>query len=173
VSNTETFERLVECHQGEIYAYILRMVRRDGEAQDLCQETFLRAYRAFEQLDGEPNYRAWLYRIATNTTFNALRQRRTGDRAVNTLAVAQPTFQADDHVERIEQRSLLNRVEAAVEELPPKQRAAFMQRKYLDLSYGEIAAALGSTEESARANVYQAVRKLRERFSAELSEVGI
>jgi len=84
------FEDLVTRHQAEIYAYIYRMVRHDGEAQDLCQETFLRAFRAFSDLQGTPNYRAWLYRIATNTTLNALRRRRTGARAAAASTRAQP-----------------------------------------------------------------------------------
>ncbi|MBX6342559.1 MAG: RNA polymerase sigma factor, partial [Thermomicrobiaceae bacterium] len=152
---------------------ILRMVRNDGEAQDLCQETFLRAYRAFDQLDGEPNYRAWLYRIATNATLNFFRQRRTGERATSAYALAEPTVDRADHADDLGRRQLLARVEAAIQCLPPKQRAALIQRKFLDLSYAEVAASLGTSEEAARANVYQAVRKLREQFSRELSEVGI
>lgn len=170
---THTFESLVVRHQGEIYAYILRMVHHDGEAQDLCQETFLRAYRAFDRLTGEPNYRAWLYKIATNTTLNAIRQRGSGERAVAALSATQPHQTHEDHAERIEQRALLRRVEEAIERLPAKQRAAFIQRRALGLSYSEIATALDCSDEAARANVYQAARKLREQFTADLSEVGI
>lgn len=173
VTDIATFEGLVAGHQAEIYAYILRMVRHDGEAQDLCQETFLRAYRAFGGLQGEPNYRAWLYRIATNTTLNALRQRRSGERAIETLAASQPVATVDEQVEDLERRTLLTRIEAAIHELPMKQRIAFTQRRFAGLSYAEIAECLGTTEEAARANVYQAVRKLRAQFSAELSEVGL
>lgn len=173
VTETPIFEDLVERHQGEILGYILRMVRHDGEAQDLCQETFLRAYRAFNRLEGEPNYRAWLYRIATNATLNHIRQRRNGDRTMARIASHQPTVHFDDHVDRLGKDQLLTRVSCAIQQLPPKQRAAFTQRKFLGLSYGEIATGLDCTEETARAHVYQAAQKLRKQFSTELREVGI
>lgn len=173
MADISIFEDLVERHQAEIFGYIIRMVRHDGEAQDLCQETFLRAYRAFDQLDGSPNYRAWLYKIATNTTLNHIRQRRNGDRTMALMANHQPTVHTDDHVERLDQDQLLSKVHCAIQDLPPKQRAAFTQRKFLNLSYGEIAAGLDCSEVTARAHVYQAAQKLRRRFSAELKEVGI
>jgi len=173
VIETVTFEELVDRHQGEIYAYLLRMVRDDGEAQDLCQDVFLRAYRAFGDLEGAPNFRAWLYRIATNLALNAIRHRRSGERVTGALASVGVTSVDDDHAETLGHRELLGRVEEAIGTLPLKQRVAFTQRRFLGLSYAEIAAATGSTEEGARANVYQAVRKLRTQFSAELNEVGI
>lgn len=173
MADLSLFEQLIERHQAEIYGYILRMVRHDGEAQDLCQETFLRAYRAFDRLDGDPNYRAWLYKIATNTTLNHLRQQRTGERAVATLAIRQPTVHHDDHLSRLDQNQLLARVETAIRDLPAKQQAAFTQRRFLGLSYCEIAAGLDCSEQTARAHVYQAAQKLRKQFAGELSEVGI
>jgi len=173
VTTIDPFESLVTRHQGEIYAYILRMVRNDGEAQDICQETFLRAYRAYEGLDGSPNYRAWLYKIATNTTLNSIRQRRNGEKAVTTLATTQPVEVHENHVERIGHQDLLDRVEEAIQLLPLKQRLAFTQRRFLGLTYEEIATALECSEEAARANVYQAARKLRIQFATDLTEVGI
>ncbi|HET9016938.1 MAG TPA: RNA polymerase sigma factor [Thermomicrobiaceae bacterium] len=170
---TVTFEELIDRHQGEIYAYLLRMVRDDGEAQDLCQDVFLRAYRAYGDLEGTPNYRAWLYRIATNLALNAIRHRRNGERVSGALASLGPTSVDEDHAGDLGRRELLGRVEAAIGTLPLKQRVAFTQRRFLGLSYADIAASTGSTEEAARANVYQAVRKLRAEFSAELNEVGI
>lgn len=173
MAETASFEQLIERHQPEIYIYILRMVGHDGEAQDLCQETFLRAYRAFSSLDGDSNYRAWLYKIAGNTTLNHIRQRRTGQRALTTLSQTLTGVQDDDHLDRVGQSELLARVECAIQSLPTKQRIAFLQRKFVGLTYGEIAENLQCSEDSARAHVYQAVRKLRRQFSGELSEVGL
>lgn len=173
MADVETFESLVTGHQREIYAYILRMVGSDGEAQDLCQETFLKAYRAFDGLDGAPNYRAWLYKIATNTALSALRRQRRGADVIDALAMEQPGSRDDDQADCLGRKELLLRVEQAIQLLPVKQRLAFTQRRLLGLSYPEIAAALDCNEEAARANVYQAARKLREQFAVELDEVGI
>jgi len=157
-------------HRDEIYRYAWRMVGDAQDAQDLTQETFLRAYRAFERLEPDSNVRAWLYKIATNACLTFLKRRGrermvTLDASASGLAVQTET--PPDVVGRLE---LLREVAEAVEALPPRQRAAIVQRKYQGLSYGEIAASLGCSEDTARAHVYQGLRKLRAQFRDE-SEV--
>jgi RNA polymerase sigma-70 factor, ECF subfamily len=173
VAEIQRFEDLVECHHGEIFAYILRMTRDRGEAEDLCQETFLRAYKAYNRLDGGANHRAWLYKIATNTTLNHIRRQKTGRRVIDTFKNGSGSTTLDDYAERAGNRDLLERVQHAIDELPEKQRLALSQRKLAGLSYSEIADKLDCSEDAARANVYQAIRKLRQQFAAELVEVGI
>jgi RNA polymerase sigma-70 factor, ECF subfamily len=173
VAEIARFEDLIECHHGEIFAYILRMTRDRGEAEDLCQETFLRAYRAYDRLNGGANHRAWLYKIATNTTLNHIRRQKTGRRAIDVLKNGSVSSTPDNYAEQAGNRELLERVQAAIDELPEKQRLALTQRKLAGLSYGEIAEALECSEDAARANVYQAIRKLRAQFAEELIEVGI
>ena len=154
------FESLVAAHSAEIFAYLWRMVRDEADAQDCLQEAFLRAYRACDRLDGRAQHRAWLYRIATNVALTHLKRRgrEAARRAplVPDLADAEPL-----PGEAAIRRETLAAIAAAVESLPEQQRAALILRKYQDLSYAEIADTLGCSEESARANVYQAIRKLR------------
>ena len=73
---TTPFERLVRRHRGEILAYLRRFLGGDLEAEDVAQDTWLRAHRAFDRLPADANQRAWLYRIATNRALTALRRRR-------------------------------------------------------------------------------------------------
>ena len=154
------FETLVNEHSRPVYAYLWRLLREPADAEDCLQETFLRAYQAYGRLDGHTNPTAWLYRIATNTARTHLRQRshaatRTADLDPELLAGGPgPAEQAD-------RREMLAVVERAVEGLPYHQRAALMLRKYQGLSYAEVAAALECSEAAARANVYQALKKLR------------
>ena len=61
------FEALVDAHSGELFAYLWRMLGDEAQAQDCLQDTFLRAYRAYERLEDSSYLRAWLYKIATNT----------------------------------------------------------------------------------------------------------
>ena len=173
MADTASFEDLIDRHQGEIFAYILRMTRDPGEAEDLCQETFLRAYRAFDRLNGEANHRAWLYKIATNTALNHFRRQKSGRRAVETLMNGAVVATQEDNVDRVNNRELLARVQCAIDDLPEKQRLALSQRKLAGLAYSEIASALDCSEDAARANVYQAIRKLRLQFADELIEVGL
>ncbi len=157
------FEELVERHSAEIFAYVWRMLREVHDAEDCLQETFLRAFRAYGRVRAGTNYRAWLYKIATNTARSHWKRRTHSDAHTTEL---DPDRQADELsvADRVEQRALLAAVARAVEELPDQQRAALVMRKYQELSYAEIAAALECTEAAARANVYQAVKKLQAKF---------
>jgi RNA polymerase sigma-70 factor (ECF subfamily) len=159
------FDTLVEAHSGEIFAYLWRMMGETEDADDCLQETFLRAFRAYPRLVSGSNYRAWLYKIATNVarTQFARRKREAMRRAEIDPAHLQS---GDSPFDASDRREMLSAVMRAVEGLPYKQRAAFMMRKYQGLGYDAIASVLGGTEDAARANVYQALKKLRAQFVA-------
>jgi len=134
------------------------------DAEDLTQEVFLRAYGAFERLRPDSNHRAWLYKIATNCAYTAMKSgHRRARLSAQSLDKAREV-PADEglspynQVVRDEELTILRR---AIAVLPPKQEAALMLRYVQGLGYPEIAQALGCSEESARANVYQATRRLR------------
>ena len=149
---------LSERHRPEIVRYLTRLLGDRDEAEDVCQEVFLRAHRAFARLAPDSNCRAWLYRIATNSGLNAARQRaRRLARAADVELDGLP----GDSGASPERRVQLRAVATAVETLPPRQRAALVLRQFQGLGYAEIAATLGGNEAAARANVYQALKRLR------------
>ena len=157
------FEELVERHSAEIFAYVWRMLRESNDAEDCLQETFLRAFRSYRRVRAGSNYRAWLYKIATNAARSQWKRRTRSETHSVDL---DPEMQAGEMsvADRVEQQALLAAVTQAVEALPDQQRAALIMRKYQELSYAEIAAALACSEAAARANVYQAVKKLQAQF---------
>ena len=158
-----TFEEVIDRYQTEIYRYALHLTRDRMDADDLYQETLLKAYRAFGRLDGAAYHRAWLYRIATNTFLSD--RRKQGRVACLDDEVVQVIPAAPiDHAAGLDARDALREVVDFIAALPPKQRAALTLRKYHELDYAEIAATLQSSEGAARASVYEALRKLRERF---------
>jgi RNA polymerase sigma factor (sigma-70 family) len=151
-----SFAEVAERHRAEVLRYLMRLLGNEADAQDVCQEVFLRAQPAFARLAPHSNTRAWLYRIATNGALNAKRQRaRRGAHIVEVDLDSLPATAAGDR------RGEFRAVRRAVGALPARQRAALMLRQFHDLTYAEIAAAVGGTEATARANVYQAIRKLR------------
>jgi RNA polymerase sigma-70 factor (ECF subfamily) len=162
-----SFEEMVARYEAEIYRYAVQLTRNRTDADDLYQETLLKAYRAFDRLDGAANHRAWLYRIATNTFLSDRRKLARVDYLDDATAQAIPA-EAGDHADGVDARDLLREVAVFVEGLPPKQRAALTLRKYHELEYADIAAALGSSEAAARASVHEALRKLRECFGDRL-----
>lgn len=166
VSRKPGFERLVSDYGGEIYAYLYRMLGLPADAEDVLQEAFLKAFVAYDRLDADANFRAWLYKIAGNTAKTSLRhQSRSLELEELDLSAGGPSVET-----QAEQRIWRQRVRLEVDQLPFKQRASLLLRNYQGLSYAMISEALEITPEAARANVYQALKKLKERFAAELAE---
>ena len=155
-----TFESVVERHSMEIFAYLWRMLRHTADAEDCLQETFLRAFRAYPRLRNGSNVRAWLYKIATNTAKTSLARRSRREESTEDLQ-EWGAEQFDDGAEVGERSQLLATLIPLIEALPHKQRAALLLRKYQGLRYADVAQILHSTEEAARANVYQALKRLR------------
>ena len=160
------FEELIERHHDEIFAYAWRLLAGDRssdrktDAEDLVQEVYLRAYRNFTRLRANTNHRAWLYKIATNCAYSRLRQIQNGRGKVAALArvevaivSASDISASNGHIDR--------RLRFLVNQLPAKQKACVTLRYLQDFDYPEIAQVLGCSQESARANVYQAIRRLR------------
>ena len=161
----EPFEAIVVAHQGEIYRYLRRATARASEADDLSQETFLRAFRAYGSLTPDANVRAWLFAIATNLYRNHFRAETRRRRAHATARVVGSwTDSVGPEREALgsEARAAL---ETSVDRLPLKQRLAFVLRKLHGLEYGAIGRSLGCSAESARAHVFLALRKIRQNLN--------
>jgi RNA polymerase sigma-70 factor (ECF subfamily) len=155
------FDAIVTTHHGEIYRYLRRVTTRAIEAEDLAQETFLRAYRAYHGLTPDANVRAWLFAIATNLMRNHFRaegRRRRAHAAVGEVATDVGGPGPEEARRFNETRALLDSV---VTRLPLKQRLAFTLRKVHELEYDAIGRSLGCSAESARAHVFQALKKIR------------
>jgi RNA polymerase sigma factor (sigma-70 family) len=149
------FQAFLDRHRATVYRFLLVAVGPDG-ADDCFQETFLSALRAYPRLrDGERLDR-WIMRIASRKAIDHHRARRRRPIPVpavpeTAVAGAAPTgFDVDDPLW------------SALRTLPTKQRVAVVHRHVMDRPYGEIAELMGTTEEAARANVYQGLKRLRE-----------
>ena len=161
------FAEVVTLHQKPVYGYLLRFTRNPHDAQDLFHDTFLHACRAYAALPADADLRAWLMRIAVNLSKNYVRDRQRRGRVLvdeaqghsldGELLAEAHTDAEDTMISRETARTLL----ATIETLPFRQRAALVQRQFEGLDYQAIAANLGCSPESARAHVYQALRKLR------------
>lgn len=157
----DPFDAIVTAHHAEIYRYLRRVSGRTSEAEDLSQETFLRAYRAYRALAPDANVRAWLFAIATNVTRNHFRaegRRRLAHVAAREVGTEAGGVGPEEATRFNEARALVDQV---VARLPLKQRLAFTLRKVHDLEYEAIGRSLDCSAESARAHVFQALRKIR------------
>ncbi len=155
------FEEAVKSMEREIMRFLVRSTGDRDEAMDLFQETWLRAYRAYPTLQSENGLRPWVFRIASNLCRNRARDRMRRGRVIANEPADDATL--DSHASH-----QLNggpegalHLKKAIARLPGKQGQALMMRKFAGLEYPEIGAALNCSAESARACVYQALKKLR------------
>jgi RNA polymerase sigma-70 factor (ECF subfamily) len=159
------FETMFHRFGTELHRYSLQLTRNSADADDLYQETFLKAFRAVDRLDGNANHRAWLYRIATNTFLSNRRKLNRIDALDDDAPIAAPSI---DQAAQLDARGLLEEVEQFIDTLPAKQRVALILRKYHEMDYSGIAENLRCSEAAARANVHEALRKLRTCFGDRL-----
>jgi RNA polymerase sigma-70 factor (ECF subfamily) len=158
---------LLAKHGLEVARHLRRLVRDDDVAADLLQDTFLRAHGALERLRPGSNARAWLYRIATNAALNHLRDRSREAAALERHArereTAAPAWldagEIGGAARETDPRHAA--VWARVADLPERQRVALTLRVSGECDYEEIAARMGGTATAARANVHQAIKRLR------------
>ena len=157
----DPFESVVAAHHAEIHRYLVRATSRSGDADDLSQETFVRAYKAYRALPPDANVRAWLFAIATNLCRNHYRAEGRRRQAMAAAAAgASERGSSWPEGEAIARQASV-RIDLIVAALPFKQRLAFTLRKVHDLDYDAIGESLECSGESARAHVFQALRKIR------------
>ena len=149
-ANLPPFQRLLEEHRTDVLRFLVASVGRQA-AEDCFQETFLSALRAYPDLRDASNLRGWLLTIATRKALDHWRGERRRPVPVEVVPERAAPETADGDPE----------LWHSVRTLPPMQRAAVIHRYVLDLSYAQVADALGISEDAARANAYEGRRKLR------------
>jgi RNA polymerase sigma-70 factor, ECF subfamily len=160
------FEQLIERHHDEIFAYLWRLMGKDGrqdgatDVEDVVQEVFLRAYESFSGLRPNSNHRAWLYKIATNCAYSQLRRMKQRRDKLSFLKDSATEQETASEVSSLH-KQMEQTVRTLVNGLPTQQKACVTLRYLQDLDYAEIAQILSCSQESARANVYQAIHRLR------------
>lgn len=152
------FRVLVERYRAPLYSFVLRMIRRPADAEELVQETFVRAFRAAPRYRPEASVSTWLFHIASRLTMNeAARAHRRRERAVEPPDL--PTS-APGPEESLAQKELADAVGAALAELPPKQRAAVVLSRFEGMSYREIGQVLDVSEGAVDGLLQRARRTL-------------
>jgi RNA polymerase sigma-70 factor (ECF subfamily) len=155
------FERLVREHQDRIFALGLALTGNRHDAEDVAQDTFIRAYRALATYPPERvrdlKQKAWLHRIAVNVVRNRVRGVRP--RLVE-LNGSEPDHGAGPE-ENVLRRAEIDEVASRVACLPAKYREAVVLRHVQELSYAEVAAALGQPVGTVKANVHRGLKLLR------------
>lgn len=152
------FAQWVQQHQRPLFAVVWRYVKNDQDAQDVVQAAFVRAWQGLPNFRADASLRTWLYRIAVNLALNHKRDAR----GHATVEIPEHAPSADQHpVERMAEGEMHDRLLAAVDKLPQKQRLVVELRVQQALSFREVADVVESTEDSAKANFHHAIKRLR------------
>jgi RNA polymerase sigma-70 factor (ECF subfamily) len=161
----KAFEILVERHQKFLMKVALRMTREMSAAEDVVQDSFVKAYRRLCLFEGRASFRSWLYQITLNTARNKLRN--TGREMVNVDSV---TLSIDGEVDKnLQEMDIKTIIQKEVAQLPGRQKQALSLRIFDDLSFKEIATIMDCPYDTAKANYRHALLKLKERLSSHAS----
>ena len=164
--DSEAFRALVERHSHAVYRLAQRMTGSPQDAEDVVQETFLKAYKQLGRFESRANFGTWLHRIAVNCSIDLIRSRRHQESGHDSSDLEQYEAAADDRVDHSPERLMLStevqeRVGAAMDSLTHMERAAFVLRHFEGQSIDEISRTLGLKANAAKHSVFRAVRKMR------------
>lgn len=160
------FRQLIESYQKPVYQVIRRMVLIHEDADDLTQNTFIKAYRSLDRFEGNSTLFTWLYRIATNEALTFLEKKKK-----------RYFFSLEDHQEKLEDfvdtcpslsgEEIQVKLQKSLLKLPDKQRLVFHLKYEEELTYAEISQITGTSEGALKASYHHAVKKIEQYLSQE------
>jgi RNA polymerase sigma-70 factor, ECF subfamily len=167
---TDAFGLLVRRWERPIYGLSLRMLGRDEDARDVCQETFLAAFRNLRKFRGDAKFSSWLYRIALNACHTRLR--KTGGAREQSIDQeddqGRPFELADEATEiapeRLQRDQLAALVRRALQALPPEMRQVIVMKEYEELTFAEIAEVLEIPISTVKSRLYTGLQQMRVRL---------
>jgi RNA polymerase sigma-70 factor (ECF subfamily) len=165
----DAFRLLVDRHSRDVFRLAFRMMGNEQDADDVVQETFLRAYRSLDRFEERSQFGTWVYRIAVNRCYDMLEKRNRGSEQRVEKGREEDEASLEDRIasdQPTPERMLLSqevrgKVQKVLDELTALERTAFVMRHFEGKPMQEIAKSLGVQSSAAKQSVFRAVRKLR------------
>ena len=167
--NRQAFTDLMRRYQSRVYWVSRRIVANHEDADDVAQETFVKAFTALGDFRGDSSFFTWLYRIAVNLSLNVVRKRQLVNYLRESDIINRLFPASDDPSSKVELEETESMIQRAVATLPEKQKAVFVLRYYDELSYDEISEILKTSVGGLKANYFHALRKVQEFLKNETS----
>ncbi len=165
--DADAFQSLVERHSRYVFHVAYRLTGSSQDAEDVVQETFLKAYRQLSRFEARADFRTWLHRIAVNCSIDFIRARRSREIGqdiadLEDAASADASVGAAPSPDRLALSTQIDeRIREALDSLTAMERAAFTLRHVEGRPIRDVAAALGLKTEAAKNSIFRAVRKMR------------
>ena len=165
----ESFNQLILRWERPIYALAYRVIGKEEDARDVCQDAFLRAYRALPGFKGQAKFSSWLYRIALNLCRDWIRRQRRAPVSqlpedMDAIELASETGPVESIEDLVARRELSAIVEEAMSELSEEQRTAIILKEYHGMTFQEIADMQGCPLSTVKTRLYQGLSLLRRRL---------
>ncbi len=180
-SESQDFAQIVELHKRKVYFLALDLTGNHHDAEDLAQESFMKAYRAIGRFRGDAEVSTWLYRITVNTHVDrlrlkseaAMRNHESWDSEEAHLPVP-PDARPEANPERKAASAVIQEhIERALGRLSPQQQTIFVLRHYQHLKIREIARLLQRSEGTVKTTLFRAIKRLQEELAFYRSELGL
>ncbi len=171
----EAFESLVEIHQSAVIGTVVKMLGGASDAEDIAQQVFIRVWKSAARYEPQAKFTTWLYTITRNLVFNESRRRKRKptvsveereEEYHQVVTDEQTTSPSDDLI----QSELEDTIDAAIQELPEKQRMAVVLRRYEELPYDEIAKVLSMSVPAVKSLLFRARAQLKESLQKYLDQ---
>ena len=170
------FGTLVTRYESKVYRLALRMVRNPEDAEDVLQDSFLRAYRGIKSFQGNSTFSTWIYRIAANSALMRLRKKQLPTVSIEDADEREAPINVADFrpgpVEQLLTQETREAMERAIESLPPEFRQVFILRDIEELSNAEVAEVLDLSVAAVKSRLHRARLKVRNRLIAHFSDPG-
>lgn len=160
--DVRAFEELLRRYERRIYVLCVRMLASTADAEDVAQDVFLTAWRRLPELEHDAAFGAWVYRAATNRCLNLLRARRPTVEFDEHTAQPHTGHAETDPARAAQNAAAISALVAALQSLPPQQRACWLLREVHGRSYEEIAGIVGATTGAVRGRIARARIQLAE-----------
>lgn len=170
--DAKAFRTLVERHQRRVFSIALGIVRDENDAREISQEAFLRVYKGLDRFHGESSFFTWLYRIVTNLSIDLIRRPGRRDAELveernlyevtdGALAPLVSHMDGSDPVRVVRRREIAERLQGALDALPPYHLGVILMREMEGMSYEEMAEAMGVSKGTIMSRLFHARQKLQ------------
>jgi len=158
----QAYTELMRRYQQRVYWTARRIVGGHDEADDVAQETFVKAYLALGDFRGDSSFFTWLYRIAVNLSLNVVRKQQVMSYLRESPVISSLLPAKENPHSDLEFKDLESRLQKAIATLPEKQKVVFIMRYYDEMSYEEISEVLKTSVGGLKANYFHALKKVQE-----------
>lgn len=166
----QAYTELMRRYQQRVYWVARRIVGNHDDADDVAQETFVKAYVALGDFRGDSSFFTWLYRIATNLSLNAVRKQQVMNYLRESPLISSMLPAKENQHNELVAKELESKLQRAIATLPERQKAVFVMRYHDEMSYEEISEVLNTSVGGLKANYFHALKKVQEFLKDETTQ---